>query len=435
MSEHDKWILDLNIPLTNSKMEQKYGGVLAIVILALMAFSCNTNENEMAPDSQKTVKDRLLVKIGSTFYGIDTTTRGVSWQQSGLDFDILDRKLVVNTGFWAKEVATFEDTASLRSESFLTLVDVSSGQKTTMANPLTVDYRLRMAFGDTSQNPEGRFSTVAGIHQGVVYVRRRTSRNSESLRTWLVAVDIPTGKILWETDIPHEAPRTVSFSGEQIFLGFMNSSVDLELKTGKKIREFSLGYASYVGGDHVYMKNNDGVLVAFDRKTGDRRWEFASQDKDRYSNQCVLKGDVLLAAGNETLDAVDVRTGTLLWSKAGLNRAVNLPIQWMNDRVFIATKSNRIMALEIATGAVRWESQPIVYLDYKTGGVSTSNDARRPNFLVKNGRIIVQANAELLQQMSPETGELLPSAPRGALMGLMGKISDFYLLEDSSVDI
>lgn len=416
-------------------MKSKYNRLILAAILAVTGWSCQTSESEVQPDSQKMENDRLLVKLGGNFYGIDTTTHAISWKQEGFGFGIHNRKLVINTGFWAKEIPTLRDTALLESESFLTAVDASSGQKTPLSNPLTVDYRLPMAFGDMSQNPDGRFSVVTGIHDGVAYVRRRTARNKETLKTWISAVDVSAGKILWQADIPEEYPQTVSFSDERIFIGFSDQSVCFDLKTGMNAHRYDMGYVNYVGGDHLYFKKDGGTLVALHGKTGDKQWEFTSQDRDGKSNQCLLAGHVLLVSGKVTLDAIDARTGSLLWSKTGLNKSANQPVQWMNDQVFMATQNYKILSLEVGTGDMRWESEPIVYRDYMTGNPSANNDARRPNFLAKNGRIIVQSNMEVLTELSPATGEVLPTPTRTVMMGAMGTISDFYLLMKSSVDI
>ena len=154
-----------------------------------------------------------------------------------------------------------------------------------------------------------------------------------------------TGKLLWETPIKpgpwkltdlrggYSAPTPAS-DGERIFAVFGSSvlaALDLDGKPLWRVEltpfdfDVAFGSSPVLFGDKVILQC-DGVrkssrLVAFDRKTGDVRWEKKRPGNDFSHSTPTLatvggKRQLLVAASN-ALQGIDPDDGSVLWSCAG----------------------------------------------------------------------------------------------------------------------
>jgi alcohol dehydrogenase (cytochrome c) len=131
------------------------------------------------------------------------------------------------------------------------------------------------------------------------------------------------------------------------------------------------------------------------------------------STPLVIDGVIYLTGANGNAWAIDARTGRQFWRfrrpnapdlTAGAGYPVNRGFAVLGDRLFMATLDAHLLALDIKTGSVVWDS---VLADYKTGYATT------PAPLVVKDKVIVGSSGGegptrgLIQAFDATTGKLL----------------------------
>lgn len=111
--------------------------------------------------------------------------------------------------------------------------------------------------------------------------------------------------------------------------------------------------------DVVYFGSNDGGLYKVGAEHGELLWRFMTNAE--VARRPVLAGSVLYAANaNDTLIAVDVRTGSLRWSQhrtpaLGMEVAGYSGPALYRGRVYMGFSDGTVTAFDAATGAERWQ--------------------------------------------------------------------------------
>jgi outer membrane protein assembly factor BamB len=110
-----------------------------------------------------------------------------------------------------------------------------------------------------------------------------------------------------------------------------------------------------VAGDDLYVVDQDGVLIAFDLRSGAERWR-AETGGTTWSAPSVADGRVLVSVGSEKLVtalAFDAGNGRQLWKKA-FDVAVNIgSSSLLHEGRFLFT-ANALYALDPASGKQIW---------------------------------------------------------------------------------
>ena len=214
-------------------------------------------------------------------------------------------------------------------------VAVAGGRVVTMAAGRDND--LVLAFDATDGHELWRFAIDKpytghdGSHDGPISTPLLAEGRVFALapRGRFVALDAATAKLLWSTDLVADHGAT------QPHYGFATSPL-------------------YAGGVVVLQVGSEqGAVVGFDPKTGERVWS-AGQDAVDYQSPIHYTdagGEVVLAVGGKNLMAVDPATGTIRWTLAhgggGMQTAPSMsPVPAGPSRIFLPYKDTASAAFE-----------------------------------------------------------------------------------------
>jgi outer membrane protein assembly factor BamB len=146
-------------------------------------------------------------------------------------------------------------------------------------------------------------------------------------------------------------------------------------KDGSLAWEFKAanGFAAppLVDGDTIYAAGGDGRVYALALADGALRWKYEAGEE--LGGRPVLAGGTLFVMSlDDTLFALDARTGAWKWHSRretrGIDRGYTIrgtatPVV-MGDTVYAAYSDGFVVALELATGQIRWEAQVAPAGDY-----------------------------------------------------------------------
>ena len=123
--------------------------------------------------------------------------------------------------------------------------------------------------------------------------------------------------------------------------------------------ELPLTAQPIVVNGHVYTLDTDARLMAFDAKTGKKIWERDAQDPEE--DDPVISGGIAYASGliyvaNGYDEIVAVRpvNGEIAWRKS-LPAPSRAAPTILDQRVFVTTLDNRLIALDSIDGTILWE--------------------------------------------------------------------------------
>jgi outer membrane protein assembly factor BamB len=185
---------------------------------------------------------------------------------------------------------------------------------------------------------------------------------------WFYALRATTGEVRWRKKLGAvlTAPLpTASF----LYVGTADGTLlALDGQTGKeKWRYQSRGpieQPPIATLDSVIFANEADQVVAVDAITGKFKWQHKGETPDEYTLRghagVAIDGDLIYTGfANGTMVALRKDNGSVAWStslKADADRFVDVdatPII-MKDRVYVASSSGGVYALDKTTGLVRW---------------------------------------------------------------------------------
>jgi outer membrane protein assembly factor BamB len=194
--------------------------------------------------------------------------------------------------------------------------------------------------GDPVDPPVG---VRPGAHDNTLKVRQT--------KFVVLAIDRANGKTIWQTtvrdSVPHESRHdTGSFAsaspitdGEYIYAFFGSNGLFALDRKGKVVWEEDLGdmhtkhghgegaSPALYGDTLVVNWDHEGpsFVVAFDKKTGDRRWKSDRDEPTSWSSPHIVvhegKPQVVISAANR-IRSYDLATGKLIWECGGLSHNV-----------------------------------------------------------------------------------------------------------------
>lgn len=104
----------------------------------------------------------------------------------------------------------------------------------------------------------------------------------------------------------------------------------------------------------VYVGNLDGVLVAVDALTGEKKWTFTAGGPIQ-ATPTVANGLVYIASWDKKLYALDAATGVKKWEFAGAGMNQPYGAVMVADGLVYVNSSNILFALDATNGAKKWE--------------------------------------------------------------------------------
>ncbi|MEJ2721399.1 MAG: PQQ-binding-like beta-propeller repeat protein [bacterium] len=117
-----------------------------------------------------------------------------------------------------------------------------------------------------------------------------------------------------------------------------------------------------VSGNRVALASCSGLVVSYDRRTGERIWEYdvkADGDAQTFHGELARRDSSLFIAvdgigGN--VYRFDSRTGDVVW-KWRSNAGVSSDLVLRGDTLVLVTNDNRLTTLDAATGWVYWQTE------------------------------------------------------------------------------
>ena len=216
------------------------------------------------------------------------------------------------------------------------------------------------------------------IADGVAYAGVRDENGTE--RGGVHAVDLDSGRKLWEFDVPSSVHGTPAVSGSTVLIPSLRGTLyAVSARTGRlrwkrepepwtpPVNQRSYSYYSPAVADGTvywphqtrYGKASRGLLSALDVRTGAVNWE-SPMTGATMSDGTPAVADGRVYVGNETADRViayDAATGAQLWTAtARLGGWQDASPTAVGGRVFIGS-NNRVIARDAATGADLWQHQ------------------------------------------------------------------------------
>jgi len=120
------------------------------------------------------------------------------------------------------------------------------------------------------------------------------------------------------------------------------------------------------------------VYIVVQADTGSLMWQYETDGSVGGSEDLVrIVADQLILAGNERVEAVELRNGRQSWVSKGYNAIVSIATS--DGAVFVASK-NEVTALDVATGETKWRNTTMpgysfrVFYDERTDRVLVTSD-------------------------------------------------------------
>ncbi len=202
-----------------------------------------------------------------------------------------------------------------------------------------------------------------------LFARDRELPDEVAIRLTVLALDLETGKLLWEREIHRGPPgggrhrknsyasETPVVDGDAVYAYFTQHGLfafDLEgnplwsapLDARPTVRDFGTGASPALHKDRIYVLNDNeetGFLAAFDKRTGAELWrtrrEIDAPRKTGWSTPLVWENAIrseIVTSGPGVVISYDLE-GNPLWRLARMSGTpIQSPFAW-NGRLFVAS--------------------------------------------------------------------------------------------------
>jgi outer membrane protein assembly factor BamB len=166
----------------------------------------------------------------------------------------------------------------------------------------------------------------------------------------------PSATALWSVpfnvslglDLAESASRLIVISGETEDDGALSGH---DIETGAEVwRRQDTGWRRLVATTDSVFAVRGRQLVSIDPATGRTRWELANQDP---AARLTAAGQWLVAVGAREALAINAEAGSIVWRQE-IGEATAAPVVTGSVLMF-GQADGRLVALDLATGAPRWQ--------------------------------------------------------------------------------
>jgi outer membrane protein assembly factor BamB len=230
----------------------------------------------------------------------------------------------------------------------------------------------------------------------------------------LVATDA-RGIRLWQLQINGGGKSNLASDGR--FITFVDNKGVLYLLSvdhGKKVWQANLVdqalAAPTITPNLIIVKTIDGAVTAFDRSSGQQRWQYQHDVPDltlRASSSAVVIGQIAYVGfADGQVVALNIANGDQLWSQqaaepqgfSDIERLVDIDANLIIDgnRLYVATYQGQIAALDLHNGKIIWQRPNSVYADIASDHhalYAVNNDGSLTAYNLINGDILWQQKA------------------------------------------
>ena len=158
----------------------------------------------------------------------------------------------------------------------------------------------------------------------------------------------------------------VDRSGKRVFVGSSDNGLyALDAQSGTTLWRFETAGAVQsaplydAAEDSVYFGSNDGALYKVDASNGQVSYRFET-NSEVAERPVLSNGTLYFVNANDTVIAIDAKTGKLRWSQhrtpaAGMEVAGYAgPLLWRN-KVYVGYSDGMVVAYDAQTGVERWQ--------------------------------------------------------------------------------
>ncbi len=177
-----------------------------------------------------------------------------------------------------------------------------------------------------------------------------------------------TGTTLWQADI---MTSEFSFNSTTIIVGshpqgdptLFESFTAIDMTSGKQLWSqalkgsnfFLFAFSSYPGlGTTILNTNGTSTLLELDERSGATLWSLPTTARadDPRTRLAVANTTTLYFADSERLRAIDLATGAIRWQSAEAGVPTSLEIQ---GQTLFDTEGKQLIARDVNTGKIRWQ--------------------------------------------------------------------------------
>lgn len=201
-------------------------------------------------------------------------------------------------------------------------------------------------------NTGGGIVSAPVIGNGLVFIG--------TLNRTLYAFHEQTGGMAWNVWNSNGFAAPVAFANGVIYLELESDIlVALDARTG--FEKWSNGGGG-VAGFEVVVENNyvyamaTGSIYAFDALTGKLKWRILTSNPYASYSAAVANGVVYTSLGNDTLYAINGRTGQVLWTYAASPQSQIAPSPAIANGVVYFSSGGDLYALDAQQGTLKWNN-------------------------------------------------------------------------------
>jgi outer membrane protein assembly factor BamB/predicted phosphodiesterase len=121
---------------------------------------------------------------------------------------------------------------------------------------------------------------------------------------------------------------------------------------------------------NVYIGNVSGSMIALDKETGEKLWEFKAREAI-YGTAAISNDYLVFTSADSSIYCIDTKSGNKIWNVKTGNALVSVPA--IEDGIiYVGSSDNVFRALDLKTGKLIWEyksvndyveSKPLIYKD------------------------------------------------------------------------